>query len=162
LLGLAKEGLGTISSGGADQGLAAQVLGKFGLGVRTLRLAVEARIARGPDMITMGRLPLTPRANMVLDLAVEEAIKFKADEVGTEHILLGLLREKEGIAGQILDEHKVTYDKVLQLLGPDDGAVCCQSRQQLPTRPRRLIRNRQQCQPPMSSTASSSLTGRIV
>jgi ATP-dependent Clp protease ATP-binding subunit ClpC len=92
LLGLVKEGAG----------VAANVLKKLGIELRKVRLEVEKIVQTGPDMVTMGSLPQTPRAKKVIEYAIEEARYLNHNYVGTEHVLLGLLREQEGVAAQVL------------------------------------------------------------
>ena len=92
LLGLIKEG----------SGVAANVLKNLNIDLRKIRLEVEKLIQSGPDMVTMGKLPQTPRAKKVIEYSMEEARNLNHDYVGTEHILLGLLREKEAVAAQVL------------------------------------------------------------
>src|SRR5262245_53747254 len=75
----------------------------------------------GPDMITMGRLPQTPRAKKVIEFAIEEARVFDHNYVGTEHLLLGLLREDQGVAAQVLMNLglrlEMVREEVLNILG---------------------------------------------
>src|SRR5262245_37033979 len=92
LLGLGREG-----SGGA-----ANVLKNLDIDLRKIRLEVEKIVRSGPDMVTTGKLPQTPRAKKVIEGAIEEAQDFNHNYVGTEHLLLGLLREQEGVAAQVL------------------------------------------------------------
>ena len=92
LLGLVKEG----------SGVGATVLKNLDVDIKKLRLEVEKYVKSGPDMVTMGKLPQTPRAKKVIEYAIEEARSLNHNYVGTEHILLGLLRETEGIAAQVL------------------------------------------------------------
>jgi ATP-dependent Clp protease ATP-binding subunit ClpC len=92
LLGLVKEG----------SGVGATVLKNFDVDIKKLRLEVEKHVKSGPDMVTMGKLPQSPRAKKVIEYAIEEARALNHNYVGTEHILLGLLRESEGIAAQVL------------------------------------------------------------
>ena len=92
LLGLVKEG----------SGVAANVLKNLDVDLRKIRLEVEKLVQSGPEMVTMGKLPQTPRAKKVLEYAIEEARNLNHNYVGTEHLLLGLLREQDGVAG--LDE----------------------------------------------------------
>jgi hypothetical protein len=92
LLGLVKE----------VSGVAANVLKNLHLDLRKIRLEVERLVQSGPDMVTMGKLPLTPRAQKVIEYSMEEARSLNHNYVGTEHILLGLLREDFGVAAQIL------------------------------------------------------------
>ena len=86
LLGLVKEG----------SGVAANVLKNLDVDLRKIRLEVEKLLQSGPDMVTMSRLPQTPRAKKVIEYAMEEARNLGHNYVGTEHILLGLLREEGG------------------------------------------------------------------
>jgi ATP-dependent Clp protease ATP-binding subunit ClpA len=92
LLGLMKEG----------SGVGVTVLKNLGTNVPMLRTEVEKRVQSGPDLVTMGKRPQTPRARRVIEYAIEEARALNHNYVGTEHILLGLLRESEGIAAQVL------------------------------------------------------------
>ena|SRR3990167_1892512 len=92
LLGLVKEG----------SGAAAQVLKKLGVDLRDVRAESEKLIQPGQMPPTMGKLPQTPRAKQVIEYAMEEARNLNHNYVGTEHLLLGLLREQEGVAAQVL------------------------------------------------------------
>jgi ATP-dependent Clp protease ATP-binding subunit ClpC len=78
-------------------------------------------VQSGPDMVTMGKLPQTPRAKKVIELSMEEARALTHNYVGTEHILLGLLREQEGVAAQVLMNLGISAEtvraEVLNLLG---------------------------------------------
>ncbi|HUS44961.1 MAG TPA: ATP-dependent Clp protease ATP-binding subunit [Phycisphaerae bacterium] len=111
LLGLVKEG----------QGVAANVLHNLGIDLKKIRLEVEKIVKSGPDMVTMGKLPQTPRAKKVLEFAIEEARNLGHNYVGTEHLLLGLLRENEGVAAQVLMNLGLKLDdvrsEVLNILG---------------------------------------------
>jgi len=111
LLGLVKEG----------SGVGATVLKNLDVDVKKLRLEVEKVVKSGPDMVTMGKLPQTPRAKKVIEYAIEEARALNHNYVGTEHILLGLLRESEGIAAQVLMNLGLKLEdvrqEVLNLLG---------------------------------------------
>src|SRR5277367_6371275 len=102
LLGLVKEG----------SGVAANVLRTLDVDLRKIRLEVEKIIQSGPDMVTMGKLPQTPRSKKVVEYAMEEARNFDHNYVGTEHLLLGLLREQEGVAAQVLMKLDVLIDEV--------------------------------------------------
>lgn len=102
LLGLLKEG----------QNIAVQVLVNLGINRDTLRDEVVILVQKGPDMVTMGRLPQTPRAKRVVEYAIEEAKQLNHQHVGTEHMLLGLLRENEGIAAQVLTKSGVSLEKI--------------------------------------------------
>ena len=92
LLGLIKEGTG----------VGATVLKKMNVDLRKVRLEVEKMVKSGPEMVPMGKLPHTPRAKKVIEYAIEEARNLNYNYVGTEHLLLGLLREREGIAAKVL------------------------------------------------------------
>jgi ATP-dependent Clp protease ATP-binding subunit ClpC len=117
LLGLVKEG----------SGVGATVLKNLDVDIKKLRFGVEKLVKSGPDMVTMGKLPQTPRAKKVIEYAIEEARSLNHNYVGTEHILLGLLRESEGIAAQVLLDLGLKLEdvrqEVLNLLGAgvDDG-----------------------------------------
>jgi len=117
LLGLVKEG----------SGVGATVLKNLDVDIKKLRLEVEKQVKSGPDMVTMGKLPQTPKAKKVIEYAIEEARALNHNYVGTEHILLGLLRETEGIAAQVLMNLGLKLEdvrqEVLNLLGAgvDDG-----------------------------------------
>jgi len=116
LLGLIKEG----------SGVAANVLKNLDIDLRKIRLEVEKLVQSGPDMVTMGKLPQTPRAKKVIEYSMEEARNLNHNYVGTEHILLGLLREQEGVAAQVLMNLGVKLEEVreevLNLLGHGEGA----------------------------------------
>ena len=111
LLGLVKEGTG----------VAANVLKNLDVDLRKIRLEVEKLVQSGPEMITMGKLPQTPRAKKVIEYSMEEARNLNHNFVGTEHILLGLLREQEGVAAQVLMnlglKLEEVREEVLNLLG---------------------------------------------
>jgi ATP-dependent Clp protease ATP-binding subunit ClpA len=94
LLGLVKE----------SSGIAANVLQNLGIDLQKIRLEVEKIVQHGSggEQVVMGRLPQTPRARKVIDFAEDEARMLNHDYVGTEHLLLGLLREQEGVAAQVL------------------------------------------------------------
>ncbi|MEE9297197.1 MAG: ATP-dependent Clp protease ATP-binding subunit, partial [Phycisphaerae bacterium] len=111
LLGLVKEG----------SGVGANVLKNLDVDLRKVRLEVEKLVKSGPDMVTMGKLPQTPRAKKVIEYAIEEARNLNHNYVGTEHLLLGLLREQDGVAAQVLIvlglKLEEVRDEVLNLLG---------------------------------------------
>jgi ATP-dependent Clp protease ATP-binding subunit ClpC len=83
-------------------GVAAVVLKSFGLNLTKIRREVAKIVQSGPDMATVGKLPQTPRAKKVIEYAMEEARNLNHNYVGTEHLLLGVLREEEGDAAQVL------------------------------------------------------------
>ena len=93
------------------QGVAVNVLQKMGLDLETVRLAVEKAVNVGPETKTVGNVPFTPRAKKVLALAGSEARALNHAYVGTEHILLGLLREGEGVAARVLKNLHVDLEK---------------------------------------------------
>ncbi len=101
LLGLVREG----------EGVAAKVLSHLGVELNKVRSAVEFIIGRG-DHIILGEIGLTPRAKKVIELAVDEARRLNHHYIGTEHLLLGLVREGEGIAAGVLESLGVKLDKV--------------------------------------------------
>jgi ATP-dependent Clp protease ATP-binding subunit ClpC len=101
LLGLVREG----------EGVAAKVLANLGVELNKVRSAVEFIIGRG-DKAVMGEIGLTPRAKKVIELAVDEARRLGHHYIGTEHLLLGLVREGEGIAAGVLESLGVSLDKV--------------------------------------------------
>jgi len=111
LLGLVKEG----------SGVGANVLKNLGVDLRKVRMEVEKLVKAGPDMVTMGKLPQTPRAKKVVEYSIEEARNLNHNYVGTEHILLGLLREQDGVAAQVLMnlglKLEEVREEVLNLLG---------------------------------------------
>src|SRR5512136_1137907 len=111
LLGLVKEG----------SGVGANVLKNLGVDLRKVRLEVEKLVKSGPEMVTMGKLPQTPRAKRVIEYAIEEARNLNHNYVGTEHLLLGLLREQDGVAAQVLMnlglKLEEVREEVLNLLG---------------------------------------------
>jgi len=103
LLGLVREG----------DGVAARVLNNLGVELHKVRSAVEFIIGRG-DRAVMGEIGLTPRAKKVIELAVDEARRLNHHYIGTEHLLLGLVREGEGIAAGVLESLGVSLEKVRQ------------------------------------------------
>ena len=112
--------LGLIKLG---QGVAVNVLTKLGLDLETVRLQVEQQVGSGPETKMVGNIPYTPRVKKVLALASKEAKALNHSYVGTEHILLGLLREGEGVAAQVLRNLEVNLDKarseILKELDPN-------------------------------------------
>jgi ATP-dependent Clp protease ATP-binding subunit ClpA len=112
LLGLVHEGAG----------VAANVLKNLDIDLQRIRREVEEIVQRGPDSIYMGKLPHTPRAKKVVEYAIDEARSLTHHYVGTEHLLLGLVREQEGVGAQVLMNMGLRLDlireEVLRLLGP--------------------------------------------
>jgi ATP-dependent Clp protease ATP-binding subunit ClpC len=114
LLGLVREG----------EGVAGQVLKSLDVDLEKVRKAVEDIIGRG-DSLVFGEIGLTPRAKKVIELAVDEARRLNHHYIGTEHLLLGLLREGEGVGAGVLErfglslqEVRVKTIQVLQAKGP--------------------------------------------
>ncbi|MGH7198238.1 MAG: ATP-dependent Clp protease ATP-binding subunit [Candidatus Omnitrophota bacterium] len=111
LLGLLREG----------EGVAAAVLQSLGMNLNNIRIEVEKLVQVGPATVVSGDLPFTPKAKKVMELAMEEARTLGHNYIGTEHLLLGLIREGEGVASQVfmnmgLDLEKVR-EEVIKLLG---------------------------------------------
>src|SRR5262249_45116197 len=113
LLGLVKEG----------SGVASNVLKNLDIDLRQVRAEVEKIVESGPEMVSMGKLPHTPRAKRVIEYAIEEARALNHNYVGTEHLLLGLVREGEGVAAQVLTNLGLKLEdlraEVMNLLGED-------------------------------------------
>ncbi len=120
LLGLIREG----------EGVASAILQNMGLSLDKIRLEIEKLVQPGPATVISGDIPFTPRAKRVIELSMEEARSLGHNYIGTEHLLLGLLREGEGVAAQVLlslglDLNKVR-NEVMELLGqgiPSAGAA---------------------------------------
>ena len=115
LLGIIKEG----------SGVAANVLRNLNVDLKKIRLEVEKIVPEGSNTAIMGKLPYTPRAKRVIELAGEEARHLGHNYVGTEHLLLGLIRESEGVAARVLLNLGLKLDEVreevLNFLGSDVG-----------------------------------------
>jgi ATP-dependent Clp protease ATP-binding subunit ClpA len=94
--------------------VAVNVLQKLGLDLETVRLEVVKQVGTGPEQKIMGNIPFTPRAKKVLALATKEAKALSHTYVGTEHILLGLLREGDGVASVVLKGFEVDVEKTRQ------------------------------------------------
>ncbi len=114
--------LGVIREG---EGIAATVLNNLGLDLDRIRQEVENMVSASGGTMTIGEIPFTPRAKRVLELAVEEARSLGHNYVGTEHLLLGLVREGEGVAAKVLLElgvdRKRVREETLKLLGGTPG-----------------------------------------
>jgi len=120
LLGLIREG----------EGVAAAVLQKLGVSLENIRLEIEKLVQPGPTTQIIGDIPFTPRAKKALELAAEEARSLGHNYIGTEHLLLGLIREGEGVASQVLlnlgMDLNTVRNEVMELLGsalPGIGAA---------------------------------------
>ena len=112
--------LGLIKLG---QSIAINVLEKIGVDLSAIRTHIEEQVSSGPDAKPTGNIPYTPRVKKALNLAVKEAQLLKHNYVGTEHILLGLLREGEGVAARVLKTLDVDIErcryKILKELDPE-------------------------------------------
>jgi len=112
--------LGLIALG---EGVAVNVLERMGVSLEKVRQEVERAVGQGPETKTVGNIPFTPRSKKVLQLAMAEAQALNHTYVGTEHILLGLLHEGEGVAAQVLRNLGVDLDgarvEVMRELDPD-------------------------------------------
>jgi len=112
--------LGLIALG---EGVAVNVLERLGISLENVRLEVERAVGQGPETKTVGNPPFTPRSKKVLQLAIAEAQSLNHTYVGTEHLLLGLLREGEGVAAQVLRNLDVNLDaarsEVMRELDPN-------------------------------------------
>src|SRR5947209_6432366 len=120
LLGLVREG----------EGVAARVLDSLGVELSKVRTAVEFIIGRGDSTTSPSEITLSPRTKKVIELAIDEARKLGHSHVGTEHLLLGIVREGEGIASGVLESLGVSLEKirhqVIATLGrqyPDSAAT---------------------------------------
>ncbi len=113
LLGLVREG----------EGVAAAVLASFALSPEKIRLEVEKLVQPGPSTVVSGDLPFTPKAKKVIELSIDEARALGHNYIGTEHLLLGLIREGEGVASQVLMnlglELEKVREEVMNLLGSE-------------------------------------------
>ena len=115
LLGLVKE----------STGVAANVLKNLDIDLRKIRLEVEKIVQAAPHiMVTIPKLPQTPRAKKVIEFSIEEARNLNHNYVGTEHLLLGLLREQEGVAAQVLMYLGLTLEKVRGQCSTFWGRTC--------------------------------------
>lgn len=117
LLGLIREG----------EGVAATVLKSLGLELNQIRLEIEKLVQPGPNTVISGDIPFTPQAKKAIELAMDEANAMGHNYIGTEHLLLGLIREGEGVAAQVLfnlglDANKVR-EAVMELLGTPSNPV---------------------------------------
>jgi ATP-dependent Clp protease ATP-binding subunit ClpC len=148
LLGLVKEG----------SGVGANVLKNFDVDIKKLRLEIEKQVKSGPDMVTMGKLPQTPRAKKVIEYAIEEARSLNHNYVGTEHILLGLLRESEGIAAQVLMNLGLKLEDVRQEVLNLLGAGVDNSYQNMGVKPTQSASQKQKSKTPALDSFGRDLT----
>ena len=147
LLGLLRE----------EEGLAARELDSLDITVEEVRAQV-ARIVGQGDEVTTGQIPFTPRAKKVLELALREALSLGHNYIGTEHILLGLVRENEGVAARILldfdaDDEKIR-NEVIRVLSLKTG------REPVRTTAR-LIVHCPSCDAPVESVGTKMVPGRF-
>src|SRR6266516_7139241 len=128
--------LGVIREG---EGIAATVLNNLGLDLDRIRQEVENMVSAAGGTMTIGEIPFTPRAKRVLELAVEEARSLGHNYVGTEHLLLGLIREGEGVAAKVLLElgvdRKRVREETLKLLGGTPSSSAGTEREERPETP---------------------------
>jgi len=110
--------LGLVALG---EGVAAQVLQDLGIDLKKVRREVEKMVGAGDNIILVGEVPFSPRAKKVLELAVQEAQDMGHNYVGTEHLLLGLIREEEGVAAKVLESLGASLElvrgQIMNLLG---------------------------------------------
>jgi ATP-dependent Clp protease ATP-binding subunit ClpC len=104
-----------------SEGVASQVFQNLGIDLRKVRAEIEKIVGTGDNMMLLGEIPFTPRAKKVLEYAVEEAQHMSHSYIGTEHILLGLIREEEGVAARVLEnlglKLEAVREEVLGILG---------------------------------------------
>jgi len=135
--------LGLIKLG---QGVAVNVLAKLGLDLESVRHEVERQVGTGPDEKMIGNIPYTPRVKKVITLAQKEACRLNHTYVGTEHLLLGLLREGDGVAAKVLRALEVdleqTRTEILRELDPNfqaeppDEQTPATAEEEIATKPR--------------------------
>jgi ATP-dependent Clp protease ATP-binding subunit ClpC len=108
------------------EGVAVTALQKLGVDLAELRVEVEKWVGFGPETLVVTRPPYTPRVKKTLALAGKQAKLLGHQYVGTEHLLLGILKENEGLGAQILKKHSLDYTQVrreiFQALGQEDAA----------------------------------------
>ncbi len=102
LLGLIREG----------EGIAVEILKNLGTDLDDIKRAIEDNVKSTGETMTIGNIPFTKRAERILKMAYVEAEKYKSDIIGTEHLLLALVKEKDGVAAQVLMNFEITYDSV--------------------------------------------------
>jgi len=106
LLGLIREG----------EGIAVEILRNLGTDLEEIKRAVEDAVKSTGETMTIGNIPFTKRAEKILKMAYVEAEKYKSDIIGTEHLLLALVKEKDGVAAQVLLNFDITYEAVREEL----------------------------------------------
>jgi len=106
-----------------NEGIALNVLHRLGTDPNAIRGEVESQVGFGPDTKIVGEAPFTPKANAVIKFAIHEAQEMSHSYVGTEHILLGILREGEGVASRVLSSLGVSYDEARKLVMDELNAL---------------------------------------
>jgi len=96
---------------GEESGVAAKVLSNFGISVSKIQAAIEFVIGKGERRATKGEVDLAPRAKRAIEFAVDEARRLNSSYIGVEHLLLGLLRESEGVAFSVLESFGITLER---------------------------------------------------
>src|SRR5579871_5431874 len=151
--------LGLIKLG---QGVAVQVLQKMGLDLETVRMEVEKQVGTGPDQKMIGNIPYTPRVKKVLALAAKEARALNHTYVGTEHILLGLLREGDGVAARVLKNLDIdieqTRQEILKELDPNFAAQEEQPPGEAPEKPQPAAEKKGEVKTPALKAFGRDLT----
>jgi ATP-dependent Clp protease ATP-binding subunit ClpC len=108
-----------------NTGVVCNVLKRKGIDLETIRLEIEKEVGRGPEQKVIGNIPFTPRVKNVLSLAAEEARLIDHTYIGTEHILLGILREGHGVAARVLKnlgvDIEATRNEIRKELDPNFG-----------------------------------------
>ncbi len=106
-----------------NEGIALNVLHRLGADPNVIRGEIESMVGFGPDTKIVGEAPFTPKANAVVKFAIQEAQEMNHSYVGTEHILLGVLREGEGVASKVLNSLGVSYDEAKKLVMDELNAL---------------------------------------
>src|SRR5512134_3034902 len=148
--------LGLIKLG---QGVAVNVLQKMGLDLETVRLEVEKQVGVGPDQKLIGNIPFTPRVKKVISLAAKEAKMLNHTYVGTEHLLLGLLREGDGVAARVLKNLDVDIEQTRQeILNELDPNFNSQEEQAVPETPEKTPEKKKEVKTPALKAFGRDLT----
>jgi hypothetical protein len=115
-----------------SSGVATTVLKNLGVDFDQIRREIEKKVQKGASMVTMGQLPFTPRMKQVLALSMQEADELGHSYIGTGHLLLGLMRENEGVAAETLRHVDLKLDEtrteILRVLDPDFTPPCNETR----------------------------------
>lgn len=99
-----------------ENSMALSILESLGIDKAAVEVEVNALLKMGPEMVTMGKLPSTPRAKKAIEFAIDFAKTWDDKHVGTEHLLIGLARDPEGIAGQVLNKFGATVETIRNAL----------------------------------------------